>query len=298
MNYRWDDIRLFLTLFRERTLSAAGSKLGLDGSTISRRLVAFEEALGRSLFDRSRDGLLPMPAALELLPLAEEMERASQRFAEQVEALDGAPEGIVKLTMPPAVAEVFVVPQLPRLTARFPRLSVHIDTSQRRLDLARGEADIALRDSPQAAGDVVVTRLFQLDFGILAAPAFAQRIGILRDWNAVPWISWGDPVMHLPAAAWLATHAPTIEPVLRSSSLAVQLAAVQRGMGIALLPKVFASSHGLVSLPIAPSLETEAKSFPVDELWLAASRARRDLPRIAVVWEFLLESAKEVSPRA
>jgi DNA-binding transcriptional LysR family regulator len=295
MDYRWDDIRLFLALHRERTLSAAGGKLGLDGSTISRRLAAFEETLARSLFDRSRDGLLPTAAALELLPLAEEMERASQRFAEYAEALDGAPEGLVRLTMPPMVAEAFVVPRLPQLIDRFPRLSVHIDTSQRRLDLSRGEADIALRGSAQASGDVVLTRLLKLEFGILAAPALAERIGTLSRWDAVPWISWGDPVAHLPAAAWLAEHAPAVEPVLRSSSMAVQLAAAQSGLGVMLASRVFAQTHGLASVSLAPSLEDAVGAFPADEIWLAASRSRRALPRVAAVWDHLLESARDVT---
>lgn len=293
MDYRWDDIRLFLALHRERTLSAAGSKLGLDGSTMSRRLSALEEALGRSLFDRSRDGLLPTPAALELLPLAEAMERASQRFAEQVEALDGAPEGVVKLTTPPAVAETFVVPYLPRLFARYPRLRLDIDTSQRRLDLSRGEADIALRDSSQATGDVVVTRLFRLSFGVLASPSVAARIGTITRWDAVPWITWGDPVTHLPPAVWLSEHAPTVEPILRSSSLGAQLVAVQQGLGVALLPHIFARTHALVPVTLAPELARAAAAFPIDELWLAASRSRRTLPRVAAVWDFLLELSRE-----
>lgn len=93
---------------------------------------------------------------------------------------------------------------------------------------------------------------------------------------------------------WLATHAPAAEPVLRSSSLSAQLVAVQRGLGVALMPQVFATSHGLRVLPLAPKLRKEAETFPIDELWLAASRSRRTLPRVAAVWEFLLELSREL----
>jgi DNA-binding transcriptional LysR family regulator len=295
MDYRWDDIRLFLALHRERTLSAAGHKLGLDGSTMSRRLAAFEEVLGRTLFDRSRDGLLPTPAASDLLPLAEAMELASQRFREHVEALDSAPEGVVRLTTPPSVAETFVVPELPELFTRYPRLRLDIDTSQRRLDLSRGEADLALRDSAQAAGDVVVTRLMRLEFAILAAPSLAQRIGTIARWDAVPWISWGAPVGHLAPAAWLATHAPRVEPMMRSSSLGAQLAGARHGLGVILIPRVFARTGELVAVELSPELEASVRSFPVDELWLAAARSRRALPRVGAVWDFLVERARELN---
>ena len=291
MDYRWDDIRLFLAVHRERTLSAAGGKLGLDGSTMSRRLAAFEEALGRSLFDRSRDGLLPTPAANELLALAEEMERASQRLTEHLEAFDGAPEGVVKLTTPPSVAEAFVVPRLPELFERYPRLRLDIDTSQRHLDLSRGEADLALRDSPRAAGDVVVTRLMQLEFGVLASPTLAARIGTITRWESLPWITWGEPLTELPPAAWLTKNAPLVEPVIRSSSLGPQLVAAERGLGALVLPHVFATTHDLVAIPVAPTLEAKASAFPVDEIWLAASRSRRGLARVAAVWDFLVENA-------
>ncbi|HEY5145594.1 MAG TPA: LysR family transcriptional regulator [Polyangiaceae bacterium] len=296
MDFRWDDIRLFLALYRERTLSAAGARLGLDGSTMSRRLVAFEESLGHTLFDRSRDGLLPTSTATELLAFAEEMERASKRFEEQAEGLDGAPEGTVKLTMPPFVAESFVVPQLSPLLQRHPGLRFDIDASQRRLDLSRGEADIALRDSAQGPGDVIVTRLLVLEFAVLATPAAAARIGAVEQWETLPWISWGEPVLHLPASAWLREQAPSLEPVLRSTSLAAQIAGVQSGLGVALLPKVLAEGYGLVPLSIAAALEPTTRGWPVDEIWLAASRSRRALPRVAAVWDFLLERAREIAP--
>ena len=70
VDYRWDDIRLFLALYRERTLAAAGVRLRVDGSTISRRLASFEDAVVHTLFDRTRDGLVPTAAASELLGLA------------------------------------------------------------------------------------------------------------------------------------------------------------------------------------------------------------------------------------
>src|SRR5258708_14936791 len=78
---RWDDMPLFLALFRERNLLGAGRRLGLDASTASRRLASLEEATGARLFDRTRQGLAPTEAAEQMLPPAEEMERASVKLA-------------------------------------------------------------------------------------------------------------------------------------------------------------------------------------------------------------------------
>lgn len=289
MDHRWDDIRLFLALYRERTLAAAGARLKLDGSTMSRRLAALEESIGHALFDRTRDGLSPTPAALELLAHAEAMELASHRFAEQADALDGEIQGVVRITAPPLVAETFVVPQLPVLLSRHPRLRLEIDASQRRLDLSRGEADIAIRDAAQAAGDVVVTRLLALEFALLAAPQHAAELGEVERFDALRWITWGEPVSHLPAASWLREHVPGVEPVLRSSSLGAQLGAAAAGLGVVLVPRVFMRTHALAPVRLGPPCVEAASRWPQEALWLAASRSRRGLPRVAAVWDFLLE---------
>ena len=76
----WDDVRLFLALARARTVGDAASSLGVDASTVSRRLVALEEVMAARLFDRGRDGVTATAAAEELIPVAEEIEAAIGRF--------------------------------------------------------------------------------------------------------------------------------------------------------------------------------------------------------------------------
>src|ERR1700722_16079994 len=112
---RWDDVRLFLALYREQSLAGAGARVGLDGSTLSRRLAALEEGLAARLFDRTREGLVPPAAADLLLPAAEEMEAAHVRFARDASGLEREAEGVVRLSVPPGVADAFLAPVLARL---------------------------------------------------------------------------------------------------------------------------------------------------------------------------------------
>src|SRR5687767_690624 len=90
---RWDDVQLFLALYRERTLAAAARQVGLDPSTLSRRLAVLEHALGTRLFDRTRDGLAPSAGAERLLVAAEEMAQAHARFAQDASSFERAAEG-------------------------------------------------------------------------------------------------------------------------------------------------------------------------------------------------------------
>src|SRR5687768_13102834 len=84
----WDDVRSFLALCRARTVGSAAATLRIDASTVSRRLAALEAAMDTALFDRGRDGIAPTKAAEDLLPVAEEIERAMHRFTNATEALE------------------------------------------------------------------------------------------------------------------------------------------------------------------------------------------------------------------
>ncbi|HEU4536894.1 MAG TPA: LysR family transcriptional regulator, partial [Polyangiaceae bacterium] len=142
---RWDDVRVFLAAYQLGSLGAAGARLGLDVSTVSRRLTAFEAAIGAPLFDRSRRGLAPTRAAELALPAAEAMAAALARLARDASAPDAAAEGVVRLSVAPGFADAFLAPLVPALRARHPKITLELDASVRPLDLARREADLALR---------------------------------------------------------------------------------------------------------------------------------------------------------
>ena len=139
---RWEDVRLFLALHRERTLAAAAKAVGLDASTLSRRLAALEEALGTRLFDRTREGLVPTAGAELLLGAAEEMAQAHARFSRDASSFERAAEGTVRLSVPPGLAESFVGPSLGRLRRTHPHIQIELDVSLpfRRSHPARGRS--------------------------------------------------------------------------------------------------------------------------------------------------------------
>lgn len=284
---RWDDVRVFLALFRERNLSDAAARLGLDPSTLSRRLVGLEEALGARLFDRTREGLVPTTAAEQVLPSAEEVERGMLGFAQAADALEVAVEGVVRVTAPPGFADGFVAPALGRLLAKHPRLRIELDASTQVADLTRREADLALRTVRPRSGDLVMVRLTTARWEAMSSAAYATELGTLSSWAEARWIGWGTELAHIGPAQWLGRHAPGVEPVLRTSSFAAQLAAAESGLGIMLVPEAFAVIRKLVPVAYAPPLAASAEQWPQDELWLVGHRALREVPRIAAVWQFL-----------
>jgi DNA-binding transcriptional LysR family regulator len=288
----WDEARLLLALCRAPTVSAAARALGVNASTVSRRLAGLEAALAVSLFDRSREGITPTEAAEQLLPVAEEMEGTMARFGVAAQGLERAPSGTVRLACPPDVAEVLVAPRVRPLLARYPALRLELDPGEAVRDLTRGEADLALRTVRPERGDLVVTRLTSMRWVLVAAPALARSLGGLQAWTDAPWVGWGDRVADLGAARWLKTQGPDVVPVVRTVSLRLQLALVEQGVGVSLLPEASARQAGLLPVRLSSALEQAAASWPRDDLFLVTHRALRQVPRIRVVWEDLLASCQ------
>ena len=289
---RWDDVRVFLAAYRLLSLGQAASRLGVDTSTVSRRLTAFERQLGASLFVRSREGLQRTLAAEQLFEAAEVMEAAHARLSRDASDVEAAAEGTVRLTLDPGTAEFFVVPALPRFRAKHPRIALELDASSIPRDLRRREADLALRASKIAGADLVTTKVSEAAWVPVGSRKLVGRLGALTSWDAAPWIGWDRDMTSYAAAQWLTRHAPGAEVPLRTSHFASQVAAVEAGLGIALLPAPYAQRPHLERVRTSKVLAPSIDALPRTELWLVAPRILRDVPRVAAVWAFLIDEMR------
>lgn len=286
MDLRWDDLRVFLELYRGRTLAKAAKRLGLDVSTLSRRLAGLEQALDVSLFDRTRAGLVPTRAAEQLVPSAQAMEQAALEVESASDRFEREVEGVVRLAAAPGMVEAFLSPVLSSLLERYPKLRFEIDASTRVADLVRREADLAIRSIRPKSGDLVMTKITSARWVAMASPAVANRLGVVDEWTRVPWVTWGGELAQLAPARWLAKHVAA-EPVLRTNSLGLQVAAVEAGLGVALLPEPYQLAAAVAPLRLSRKLEVSARGWPTEELWLVAARSVRDVPRVAAAWDAL-----------
>jgi DNA-binding transcriptional LysR family regulator len=285
----WDQVRVFLAVARAGQLAGAAARLGLDVSTVSRRLDRLEDELGLHLFDRTRDGTVATAAAEAMLPAAEDMERGLAQFAAAVDAIETTAEGVVRVTAPPGVADAFVAPLLVRFHERFPRVAIELDASIGYADLTRREADVALRAFRPRAGDLVTVRVVATRSIPMTSPEYAKELGRVKRWADARWITWAQDLAHIPTGRWFAEHVAGVAPVLRTSHFASQLTAAAAGLGVALASDPFRHVHRLVPIVIARGLQASWDALPVEELWLVGHRALRTVPRIAAVWDFLAE---------
>jgi len=288
-NLRWDDLRVLLALHRHGSLKRASMALGVNISTVSRRLDALEEVSGAHLFDRTPDGTHPTAAAEALLPFAERMEQAAEGFVRGLEGFEVDPVGHVRLAAPPGLVDHFLAPALVELADAYPRLRLTILSSIGYADLQRREADLALRLLRPQAGDLVSKRLVTTGWCIVAAPAYAAELGRLSDPDVARWITWGDDLRHMPDRQWVETNVSADRIVLETSSMTAQLEAVRAGLGVTTAPPPYAELRGLTAVRCGPKVRKSLAALPEGALWLVGHRALRDVPRISVVWDWLAE---------
>jgi DNA-binding transcriptional LysR family regulator len=289
--FQWDDARVLLALLRRKTFRAAAEELGVNASTIGRRLESLETALGTRLFDRGPDGALPTAATEQLRVHAERLEQAALGLASAAEGFEREPEGIVRITAPPGLADRFIAPAIQRLVERHPGLRVELDASIGYSDLGRREADLALRTRRPSTGDLVAVRLLKSSELILGGVRYAEALGTLRDFADARWITWGRELDSLPSAQWVLKRVPESRIVMRTNSIHSMLEAAESGLGLVLMSSGYLRLLRLAKVKLTQRLRKEAAELPSLDIWLVGHRALRDVPRIAAVWQFLLEEA-------
>jgi DNA-binding transcriptional LysR family regulator len=243
----WNDLRYFLRAAQAGTLAGAARAMGVQHSTIGRRLSSLEQALGAPLVTRAPDGLHLTPLGASLVPLVEDVERAvlaAYGHASQQQAR-------VRLAMPTGFTRLFSS-NLERLRAAHPQLTLELLTGSKPVDLKRGEADLAIRSGPIVDEELIARSLGESGWSLYASPAYLARHpapGDLDDLSGHDLIGFDPTLAAVPAAQWIEqrTHGATV--VLRSREMSDMQAAALSGAGLAVLPCLGADDEpGLLRL--------------------------------------------------
>jgi DNA-binding transcriptional LysR family regulator len=285
----WDDLKLVLALSREGSLLGASKVLDVNVSTVSRRLEAIEESLDIRIFDRTRRGVQMTAVAEELLPFAEAAEQAAMGFRRVAEGFEREIEGNVRISAPPGLASFLLGRWVFEWWKRYPKLTLHIDAQVGYADLSRREADIALRGHRPTRGDLVAVKWIEARPTIMAHPSYVKEVGEVQSLGDLRWIAWGPKLNHIPEGLWTTENVPAKSIVVTSDSYEVKMMAASSGMGVILLAEPLGRLEGLEPVCLSESLQASLPPPPMGELWQVTHRALRNVPRIAAIWEALLE---------
>lgn len=230
----WDDLRYFLRAVQETTLAGAARAMGVEHTTIGRRLTALERSLGSAVVLRGPDGLRPTPLGTRLIPLAEEVQRA----VSAVRDLAAVERGRVRLAVPSGFTSLFTA-GLAQLCTDHPGLSLELISGSRPVDLKKGEADLAIRSGPVIDKELVARKLCESGFSLYASEAYlARRFAPSNpnDLSGHDLIAYDPSLAAVPAARWIEERAANATIVLRSREMTDMLAAACGGAGLAVLP--------------------------------------------------------------
>lgn len=258
----WDDLRTVLALVRHRTLAGAGAALGLNYTTVARRISRAEAALGTVLFDRLADGYVPTEAGLAVARNAERMERAEFDLTREVAARDETLAGQLVITAPQLLIGPYLAPVIAEFSDAHPEVEIVVRATNELLDLTRREADLAIRISRDPGDELMGLRLAEQQTASFAAPELAAQIDETPDMR-IPWISF--VTMKTPPKLSLETH-PNAYIRMRFDDVVPVIGAARAGLGVARLPMFIGRGEpGLVQVPLLPPQ-------PYADIWLVGHR--------------------------
>ncbi len=278
----WDDLRFLLAIGRSRSIGEAGRKLGVNQTTVARRLEHYERRFGTQLFERTRGAMHPTDAGASLMVHAERVEREVLAAQARLSGLDQKAEGTVRLTCVPFLINHVLVPALPDLMSDHPNLQLELVAEPRDLSLTKREADFAVRLArPSREAQILAQKIGELSYAAYgpAAPGGDQA----------PWIAYEDTMAHLPHAKWLAAQfADGSAPVAVNDAETI-VACLRAGIGKSVLPTAIARQiKGLRKLDLEPAP-------PVREVWLLSHPDQKNLVRLQVVAQWAKASIRQAT---
>lgn len=278
----WDDLRIFLAVARTQRVAPAARALGIDGSTVTRRLARLERATGTPLFETLGGERRLSEAGEALLSQAETIEAALLAAGEHG-AQSGA-AGHVRLSLAEGLATHIVGPAVARFQAAHPAIRLDLVTASGFLDPSKREADVAVMLARPRNRQLKVERLVDYALGLYAAPAYLARHGLPADTAALKdhaLVGYVPEHLHAPELDYLSDVHDELVARQRSTSINVQYAMIRAGTGIGILPRFVAAADPTL-VPVLPDVVTLGRTF-----WLAMHQDNHQTPRILAVANWL-----------
>ena len=279
----WDDLRFFLELARWKRLSQAGRKLGVDHTTVARRIEQFEAVLGCRLFESTAAGYELTEAGQRLFAHAETIENNIGLLREEALGQGVRVSGIVRIGTPEGFGTVVLTPRLARLLDAHPDLDVELLTLPRFPSLAAREADILVTLDQPEQGRYISARLTDFTYGLFASKDYLKQHGPIRtipqlgEHNLVGYI---DEMLLSQQLHYLDEILPAFRLRIASSGMLAQVAAIRAGLGVGVLAHYLARGTGLV--PLLPREVVWKRTF-----WLVTHADWYRLRRIRAIWDFI-----------
>jgi len=276
----WDDVRYFLAVARGGSVRAAAEGLGVNHSTVLRRIAQLEERLGARMFEKLPSGYRLTDAGEEVLEFAEQMDVSSNQLQTRVFGRDQGVHGLLRVTLAPTLATHLLMPDFAEFARLHPEVEMEILSIGEPVNLTNREADVAIRvvydrntlppnlhglKGPELFGGVYMSR--ELLAAWRAGAPDRIRWIVISKFGVPDWAREGE--------------VPTAEAPFRTTDGATQIVAVRQGLGMTVLPCFVGDSDPLLVRVPGTALHKHGT------LWLLTQGETRKTKRVRLFTEFI-----------
>jgi DNA-binding transcriptional LysR family regulator len=281
----WDDLKLVIAMARHGAMAPAAQSLGLNVTTVFRRLKALEARTGAPLFERSANLYQATELGRAVLAIAERTDNELVELERRLSSGDPLLGGVVRLTTARDIASVLVIPMLADFKRKHPSISVELSSEDRLLDLMRREADMAIRPTSKPPESMIGIKV-----GPIAITAYATADLVKRVARAgiasLPWIGWNANLGPSRDREFLEQHISEEHITFRCNDFRDQLAAARTGIGAALLPCFLGDPEPKLRRLMDPPAEL------ITDLWIMSHPDLRRSPRVRLLSDHLYQQFK------
>ena len=234
-HFDWNDLQSFLAMARTGRLTVAARRMGVDHSTLSRRISALEEAMQVRLFERRPVGFVLTPEGEALLGDAEEIESLTVRMGSRLRAETTHLTGNVRIGTPEGFGTYFLAPQLAKLSEKHPNLNIELVANPRSFSMSKREADIAVSMARPSQGRIYARKLVDYGLGIYASQHYLDTRPTINNREHLQshnWIGYVEDLMWTAELDYLPMVERSIQPRLHISNVISQLTAIAGGAGL------------------------------------------------------------------
>jgi len=288
-DFDWNDLRAFLAVARIGRLTVAARHLGIDHSTLSRRLASLEAALRTRLFDRRSIGFVLTSDGERLIEDAEQMENLTIRMRSRLEDAAQRVTGTVRLGTPEGFGTYFLSGHLPSVVVEHPDLNIELVANPRTFSLSKREADLAVSMTLPASGRVYARKLVDYALGIYASGDYLEAHGPVLSIDAGHrhcWVGYVEDLLWTPELDYLPHIDAKLTARVRISNVITQMAAIKGGVGLGILPHFMARNEP----GLRPVLSSEVRL--IRSYWLVTHAETRESARVRLMADFITSATE------
>lgn len=280
----WNSLKVFIAIARRGTLSAAANELGVNHSTIFRRLNAFEEEIGTQLFERISNRYELTTLGHELLNLAQTIENSFDGINRHIVGKDIQPKGIVKITAPNNIAYRYLPRYITEFNSLYPEIVIELLVSNQEFNMSNRQADIAVRATHSPPEHLIGRQVSTLNWSVFGSKKYEAEFGFPRDLNELAnhsLIGAAGVMCHLPAFIWLDKHF-SHKIITRCDNLTAMSYFVESGQGLAFLPEDQLRPEIIKLFGV--------KDSKPSQLWLLTHPDLRNVERVKLLMQYLTQA--------